>query len=156
MHGTDTPGSGASPPEPLRLPEPPEKVWGLWRPKGTSLYLSGWHVEGEPGERGHLSAHSDRERAQAEADTLNYVARALSRYHNEPEPADLVPAILGVSPAVVAQRDKLGKVLETALRYIEDSDLYGSEVAYGVARAALAEWRAAQEPEGKGSTADGQ
>jgi hypothetical protein len=129
MHDTDTPGSEAPSSTP---PEPPGSLWGMWR----------------PGQKKWLRSEPDCYRA--------FASRGEAASHCAVQSIVTVPALLGVSPAVVAQRDKLGKVLETALRYIEDSDLYGSEVAYGVARAALAEWRAAQEREGKGSPADGQ
>jgi hypothetical protein len=140
----DTPGSGASPPEPLRPPEAPDELWGVWRP-GVEVWLP---QDPSRNYRDNPLSYTKREAAQGRADDWNRRMK-----HDIRAPA--FPALLGVSPVVVVQRDKLGKVLETALRYIEDSDLYGSEVAYGVARAALAEWRAAQEREGKGSTTDG-
>jgi hypothetical protein len=136
MHGTNTPGPEVSAPEPLRPPEPPQSLWGIWWPEGAAWLSTTAGLNSRA-----IAAFEGRDEAEEQSQW--------NKSHGA------FPAILGVSPAVVAQRDKLGKVLETALRYIEDSDLYGSEVAYGVARAALAEWRAAQEREGKGNTTDG-
>jgi hypothetical protein len=141
MHGTGTSGPEASPPASLRPPEPPDSLWGIWW-VGTNRVesLGQWVERPLPFDHRSLLAFASKEEAEAVVSMTS---------GPEGQKTRCVPALLGVSPAVVAQRDKLGKVLETALRYIEDSDLYGSEVAYGVARAALAEWRDAQAREGR-------
>jgi hypothetical protein len=160
VHGTDTPGSGANPPEPLRLPEPrpPDRLWAVWSPEGNSgngAWLQPWDARLA---QICILVFEDQDAARRSAEFASTITEL-----------PMYPALLGVSPAVVAQRDKLGEALaeaETAARnemeWLQTISATASpryRLVEGRQRrwaALLAEWRAAQEREGKGSTADGQ
>jgi hypothetical protein len=142
MHGTDTPGPEASPPEPLRPPVPPDELWGLWdgeewasnKPFGSTA-----------------TPYVCTKRSEEVRQTLS-VIRGRS----------YVLALLGVSPAAREQRDRLGEALaeaETAARnemeWLQTISATASpryRLVEGRQRrwaALLAEWRAAQEREGR-------
>jgi hypothetical protein len=145
-----TPGPEASPPEPLRPPEAPKSLWGIWWPEGAVWLSTTAGLNSRA-----IAAFEGRDEAEEQSQW--------NKSHGA------FPALLGVSPAVVAQRDKLGEALaeaETAARNeIEWLQTIGAtaspryRLVEGRQRrwaALLAEWRAAQGREHEGSTADGQ
>jgi hypothetical protein len=157
MHGIGTPGPeipSSSPPEPPRPPEPPEFLWGI----AESGSPSDW-----AGVQPHvIYAYKTEDLARQNA----WRKERNSTIRGKPC-GTLTPLLLGVSPAVVAQRDKLGEALaeaETAARnemeWLQTISATASpryRLVEGRQRrwaALLAEWRAAQEREHKGSTAD--
>jgi hypothetical protein len=106
MHDTDTPGSGASTTE----PQPPDELWGVWRP-GVEVWLP---QDPSRNYRDNPLSYTKREAAQERADDWNRRMK-----HDIQVPA--IPALLGVSPAVVAQRDRLGEALSRLLAASKDA-----------------------------------
>jgi hypothetical protein len=138
-----TPGSGASP------PVPPEFLWGLW---SCITGVPEWVTNSVDSPA--LLVFVEREHAERE--------RVWTK-------GMVTPALIGVSPAVVAQRDRLGGALAEAeaeiqreldwLLTIRATDglkyrrLKEYQRRWGIL---LIEWREAQGREHEGSTADGQ
>jgi hypothetical protein len=150
MHGTDTPGPEAPSSSP---PVPPQSLWGIWQVGTNRVESLGWWIERPmPFDYFSLLAFASKEDAEAVVSMTS---------GPEGQKTSCVPALLGVSPAVVAQRDKLGEALaeaETAARsemeWLQTISATASpryRLVEGRQRrwaALLAEWRAAQEREG--------
>jgi hypothetical protein len=157
MHGTDMPGPEASPQEPLRPPEPPKSLWGIWQVGTTRVESLGWWIKRPmPFDYFSLLAFASKEEAEAVVSMTS---------GPEGQKTSCVPALVGVSPAVREQRDRLGEALaeaETAARnemeWLQTISATASpryRLVEGRQRrwaALLAEWRAAQGGEGEGTT----
>jgi hypothetical protein len=116
MHGTGTPGPEApssSPPEPPRPPEAPKSLWGIWQVGTTRVESLGWWIERPmPFDYFSLLAFASKEEAEAVVSMTS---------GPEGQKTSCVPALLGVSPAVVAQRDRLGEALSKLLAASKDA-----------------------------------
>jgi hypothetical protein len=145
MHDTDTPGSGASTTE----PQPPDELWGVWRP-GVEVWLP---QDPSRNYRDNPLSYTKREAAQERADDWNRRMK-----HDIQVPA--IPALLGVSPAVVAQRDRLAGLLKKVMAYCAERWVVGQhrtldmELLEEIETALDEVGGAAQMTEGERSTAD--
>jgi hypothetical protein len=106
MNSTDTPGSGASP------PERPDSLWGLWwaygGPGGSGRWLGSRHSA--------LLAYESKEAAQVqvEIEKDDYLCA----------PRDVTPLLLGVNPAAREQRDRLAGLLREVLSWASHSGAF--------------------------------
>jgi hypothetical protein len=107
------PGSEASPPASPRPPEPPGSLWGIWQVGTTRAESLGWWIERPmPFDYFSLLAFASKEDAEAVVSMTSGPEGPKTR---------CVPVLLGVSPAVVAQRDQAREALSKLLAASKDA-----------------------------------